>query len=928
MSDLKVRLLLEAEAAAALRALEQTQAELREAGDAAREAGLAGAAGADRLGDAFDRAGDRARSGFQAVVAGGAAAERSNLAVAGSAASVGAQFNDIAIMWAAGQSPFMTAIQQGTQLNQILGGQGLAGAAATARAAFATMFNPFSIGLIAALTLGGTFVQWLFDASEGATSLEDRLADLMDAHKALAKAAKDSAVDEAELTKAFGSQAQAIRELRDEQERLQASRADRAETSVARGVPDDIASGNGWLDGNLSEADAAADLFEVQGNIAQAIMLGLRDAAQQVDEASDLSGRIAAMEVLLGLYRDAARLSGETSAAEEKHLLDLGAAILSMRERLAQQDAARPPAQTRFPDARDGDARATARDDFETNQRAADGELRAATAELRQQADLQALVARYGRDSWQVANARATAERAVVVQMLAASGAAETVRQQYLAAWDAANGLANTPVAKAVSAAEAVALLLAGNLNEAGDAANRVAGADIAGGISRALGPAAALAARLWDAAAAAAAASARSVAQGEAVGGGRGLGPQGPALDPYGFRDQLSRQNRPAVPSGGSARGGGGGGGGAPAGDTVASLRAEAAAALAALDVAVAAIGVKVEAGLESSAEAADGVAAAKDRAADELAELVARLQAMGPAGQAAAEQLRGSLDGLVPAANRLSDTLEDGFKGPFEDFVAGASSAKDAFADFAGFIQRKLAEIVANQVWDGLVGPLLGGFGGGFGGGGGLGGLFGGLLGGGDLFAGLFASGGAPLSSMANRVVGTPTLFSMGDGRTGLLGEQDDEAILPLRGQGALALLPGGGEARLPLARGAGGDLGIVLPPDLLAAMQPFARGGAPRFAVPGAPELRRDLGGAAAPAAPGGGFGPAAPAKISLVINNTGEPVQAEAEVRQQGDDITIELMMERVDAGLARNLQTNRGALAAALQRNFGLQRRGQ
>lgn len=873
MSDLKVRLLLEAEAAAALRALEQTQAELREAGDAAREAGLAGAAGADRLGDAFDRAGDRARSGFQAVVAGGAAAERSNLAVAGSAASVGAQFNDIAIMWAAGQSPFMTAIQQGTQLNQILGGQGLAGAAATARAAFATMFNPFLIGVIAALTLGGTFVQWLMDTGEAAKTVEDRIIALRDATKSYADAARNADVPTETFRQRYGELADEVKRALDSQKELAAFDAAQKIAAVFGSDPLEL----GGFGAQLEELDRAeARLAELRGELAAAQQGPGADPTQAAEIAAQLRIQLGAVEQQRLAVLDLEGIYGRTA--------DEARALIAAVDDLAAADGARAQAE--------------------------------AAERLRG-----VMVAVYGS---QVA---ANAKTGGLVKLLN-----EAVRA------GAEFQATSASTSEVLAATVGVASDMASALFDAADGAASVANADIAGGISAALGPAAALAARLWDAArGAAAAAQARANLEAMAI----EFSPGGQAQIRYGSRapggtseqNALETRNRPVVPSGGSAGGGGGGGrggggGGAPAGDTVASLRAEAAAALAALDVAVAAIGVKVEAGLESSAEAADGVAAAKDRAADELAELVARLQAMGPAGQAAAEQLRGSLDGLVPAANRLSDTLEDGFKGPFEDFVAGASSAKDAFADFAGFIQRKLAEIVANQVWDGLVGPLLGGFGGGFGGGGGLGGLFGGLLGGGDLFAGLFASGGAPLSSMANRVVGTPTLFSMGDGRTGLLGEQDDEAILPLRGQGALALLPGGGEARLPLARGAGGDLGIVLPPDLLAAMQPFARGGAPRFAVPGAPELRRDLGGAAAPAAPGGGFGPAAPAKISLVINNTGEPVQAEAEVRQQGDDITIELMMERVDAGLARNLQTNRGALAAALQRNFGLQRRGQ
>lgn len=297
------------------------------------------------------------------------------------------------------------------------------------------------------------------------------------------------------------------------------------------------------------------------------------------------------------------------------------------------------------------------------------------------------------------------------------------------------------------------------------------------------------------------------------------------------------------------------------------------------------------------------------------------------GGAVRDAAEELRRAADdaarALEDARDRLVDELKEGFTSPFEDFISGASDAKEAFDDFGNFVQRKLAEIIANQVWEGLfAGPVsnlvngsnLGG------------GILGQLLGG--VFGGLFATGAAPLSAMANSVVGTPTLFGMGDGRTGVLGEDGDEAILPLRGQGALALLPGGGEVRLPLARGAGGDMGIALPPDLVAALQPFARGGAPRFAMPGAPDLpsyprspTRPEGVSTAPAIP-------SRERINLTMVNNGEPMQATAEVRQTGDDVSIEVIMERIDTHLARNAQTGRGAFVPALQRAMGLRRQGQ
>jgi hypothetical protein len=164
------------------------------------------------------------------------------------------------------------------------------------------------------------------------------------------------------------------------------------------------------------------------------------------------------------------------------------------------------------------------------------------------------------------------------------------------------------------------------------------------------------------------------------------------------------------------------------------------------------------------------------------------------------------------------------------------------------------------------------------------------------------------------------------MGNGKTGLLGEEDDEAILPLRGKGALAILPGGRELRLPLARGGSGDLGIALPADLVAAVAPFARGGAPgRFLDIDAPAPRGiDRGGAEGGARGGGSFRE----RFTLNVNTGGAPMTAEAEVKQEGDDIQIDLMLEQIDQGLARRASRRQSALAGVIQSSFGLSRQGQ
>lgn len=52
---------------------------------------------------------------------------------AGSVGNLRAQFNDIGVMLAAGQNPRQLAIQQGTQITQVIGPMGAAGAARAAR---------------------------------------------------------------------------------------------------------------------------------------------------------------------------------------------------------------------------------------------------------------------------------------------------------------------------------------------------------------------------------------------------------------------------------------------------------------------------------------------------------------------------------------------------------------------------------------------------------------------------------------------------------------------------------------------------------------------------------------------------------------------------------------------------------------------------
>lgn len=96
------------------------------------------------------------------------------------AANLGAQFNDISVMLAAGQSPFMLAIQQGTQINQVMdlmGGTAREKLGALAAAA-TKMINPFNLATIGIIAAGAALVQFgmkAFKASEDTDKLVKRL---------------------------------------------------------------------------------------------------------------------------------------------------------------------------------------------------------------------------------------------------------------------------------------------------------------------------------------------------------------------------------------------------------------------------------------------------------------------------------------------------------------------------------------------------------------------------------------------------------------------------------------------------------------------------------------------------------------------------------------------------------------------------------
>lgn len=103
-------------------------------------------------------------------------------------ANLAAQFQDIAVQLQGGQSPFTVALQQGTQISQVLGQNGAAGAVSLLGSAFASLLTPTSLVTIATIALGGAAVQYGLKAVGAVDDVDDNLK----AHAELIKSLKEA----------------------------------------------------------------------------------------------------------------------------------------------------------------------------------------------------------------------------------------------------------------------------------------------------------------------------------------------------------------------------------------------------------------------------------------------------------------------------------------------------------------------------------------------------------------------------------------------------------------------------------------------------------------------------------------------------------------------------------------------------------------
>ncbi|KJS40312.1 MAG: hypothetical protein VR71_23690 [Roseovarius sp. BRH_c41] len=211
-------------------------------------------------------------------------------------ANMAAQFNDIGVMLASGQSPLILAVQQGTQISQVLNQMGSrASILSTLRAGFASMVSPVSLLTIGVIAGGAALIQWAagaLGASEETQSFSDALSAADSAISTLRSATDALAGGNLErLREQYGA---VNSELDAHLERLR--KVAELEAGLANSALIDSIRGELTSDGNIftNDVDAVRRAFETTNDQARTLLSLMQDvkSARTFQEQADAVTRL------------------------------------------------------------------------------------------------------------------------------------------------------------------------------------------------------------------------------------------------------------------------------------------------------------------------------------------------------------------------------------------------------------------------------------------------------------------------------------------------------------------------------------------------------------------------------------------------------------------------------------------------------------
>lgn len=377
------------------------------------------------LGGDLQGLGQAAKTGGAATAAGMKQAEAQVLqfrrTAEGATGNLVAQFNDIGVMMASGQSPLLMAAQQGTQISQALGPLGARGAVQALGGAFLGMLNPVNFAIfavVAGLGLMGNALREVFGETK---SFADAFDDLEASTKAWRDAASIGIVD---LTRQFGTVTPELVELQRQITQLTMTETLLKAAEAAAVLSDEIDKFNG-----RSRRSDIADLLGVPRSVGKhnpetgelprhnPVVQDFDQQLNTIATSTDNDERIAALRSIREIIEstvDVQKAENAEAAAYLRKVAELERTLLSIKAAQegvgsAQQIAADHAARMR--------------------------------AELEQEINLRQLSLRLGENSVEVAEARVAAERGVYQAQLEAKGITGETLADLMALWDAANGV-------------------------------------------------------------------------------------------------------------------------------------------------------------------------------------------------------------------------------------------------------------------------------------------------------------------------------------------------------------------------------------------------------------------------------------------------------------------------------------------------------
>ncbi|MCL6283632.1 phage tail length tape measure family protein [Ruegeria sp. 2012CJ41-6] len=385
------------------------------------------------------------------------------------AQQMGYQINDVFTMAALGASPMQVVASQIFQVSQamdIAGGK--AQALNSVRTALLNLLTPTNLVVAGVIGLTAAAVSWgasALKAGKETKSFEDRLKDLSTAvttYRGYADTASQSTSELIAKFGAFGTQAGSASAALATIGRLDAIRsADSAVAALTERFGGLSRSALTYADAVMPQIEATflnlKDTLAITDVQAAAVVRSLEGLATadsmqaKVDAANALNesfvrvfGSVEAIpEELLNVQREALLVALQVA--------EIGEVQSDVNKKIGA--AAKLYAQTRTQSAL---ATSTANEML---------------ASLRQQADTNKLIATYGRDSVQVAEARIHAERAVFAESTKTLDVLESMKAELMDAWETANGVAASNMAGNISSASQAAATLARNLGVALEAA-------------------------------------------------------------------------------------------------------------------------------------------------------------------------------------------------------------------------------------------------------------------------------------------------------------------------------------------------------------------------------------------------------------------------------------------------------------------------